>query len=44
MCGVLLLQEHPELGWVLLVAPGIMVAALLLDRRQRRMRVRACAL
>lgn len=46
MCGVLLLllQEHPELGWVLLVAPGIMVAALLLDRRQRRRRVRACGL
>jgi hypothetical protein len=34
-----MMQEHPELGWVILVAPAMMVMALILDRRQRSKRV-----
>jgi hypothetical protein len=30
-----LLEEHPELGWVLLVAPAMMIIALFLERRKQ---------
>jgi hypothetical protein len=30
-----LLEEHPELGWVLLVAPAMMIVALALERRKQ---------
>lgn len=36
---VWMMQEHPELGWVIVVAPAMMVVALILDRRQRSKRV-----
>jgi hypothetical protein len=36
---VWMMQEHPELGWVILVAPAMTVMALILDRRQRSKRV-----
>lgn len=36
---VWLLQEHPAMGWVLLVAPSVMVVALVMDRLTRRKEV-----
>jgi hypothetical protein len=35
-----MLQEAPELGWVILVAPSMMIVALLLNRATRDRQVR----